>query len=463
VFVSKEAVMALGKCSGKEFFDALLKAYAAYPAVRSDIYTALSSGSFKEQLAGSPEGIKILLGDITALTQPVLNAIKQNGLCNAGVSEAVARASEKDNLGVIELLNACTDQITSEDAERLAGKYNEIPFTRSNYDPKQRLGDFLRDTVSKLYPGINWPFFADSVKSVAISYVPDGEKKEGTVLFPANDKETKVDDVYVVNVAGGDWVIGKLSGYKTMLKDYGGVSMGVLSIEDKNGIALLTRNLGREMIVIKGRSLPKRTAKCKLGIKPVQSLSKAEDVKIRELLNSYIKNIFSLKLAEDSAWRNNTNPTEKDSGRYDWKAKTYQELYEEEQALAELNTELKFTATAVQLDNSPSTGYVINAGWFRKGKILEAALILAVSQEGKLNTVPIRSIRDWMLQDPNLYTYIGFDLKTPGVLLNLVDYNNDGYGDLIIGYAGMESWNIVLYTFDGKDLKESDITHGWGL
>lgn len=256
----------------------------------------------------------------------------------------------------------------------------------------------------------------------------------------------KKGDKLMVGVGGDRWVVGTVNGFKAVSPACGGLVLGVLTIDGESDRELAAGTAGTEFLIKPGSRLPDPqtiSSGTPMGIFPGLELTASEDGALKTALNEYIAHQYR-----------------------DFKDLTPDEVagdkrMAEEVKLANLDVQLIYTHVHVNLGREHE-GFLISAGW-GDGRECYTSLSAFVEKRGdSYGIIPIRSARgepDRTGEDERLEFK---DCAAMDGVVNVVDYNEDGLGDLIIETYGYESSGYTLLEFDGEKFIDTEIGYAWG-
>jgi len=273
------------------------------------------------------------------------------------------------------------------------------------------------------------------------SVTPELMSKLEDELMPYTQKG----DRYLIGIGGERWITGTLTGFRAVSPACGGVVVGVLSIDSPENQKLLAEISSRELFVKKdtegiGENV---LTKSEIGMFIKTPVSGAETKAVKAFLKEYIGNAYG-----------------------DWRTKRYEEGmshndFNELQKLANYDVKVKYDLLPVNLGKG-STGFIVSVGWGNGNDCYASMFGYLEKNDDGFRLIKIRDERISPDETGEGERAPFGDYSVIGTVSNVLDYNQDGYGDLIISTSGYESYGYTLLEFDGIIFKKTNISCGYG-
>jgi len=244
---------------------------------------------------------------------------------------------------------------------------------------------------------------------------------------------TNLGDRYRINLGGDKWISGVLADYKAATHDCGVFLSGVLSIKGMKDRALLSSINVRTVYVEKETSLLSASTNTVGGILKEIPISESEAKELELALNKYL-------MTEHKNWVTECQESDLESEKCDLIS------------MSKMDGKLKLKTLPVDLGKN-NVGYIISALWGKTDDAYASFLGFAKKAGLSFTFIPIRARRTPQCKDEYYWRDKLSDIYTPDLpISNVVDFNSDGLGDLIIGGS-----NLRLLEFTGDSFNETKI------
>lgn len=486
--VRDAAFTRIGAWDNSRSVDLLLEIFESIPAMRTKVLWKLI-GYPTNQYARSNQKVKDLVlktagaGSEENLRYGALLCISPLGYAEG--QEYLLAAMSDPSPRIREVAAQSVIDIVGWDDSGVPQRLREIYAASSDTAVKDRIARAFRDNLSRKYPNIPleldktsgsvMPVDTQKVPLQALSYpiegssttvlfnIPAGSKTKGyieanfgrdlTEVTPELKRQMESEfqfytvkgDSYLVGIGGGKWIKGILTDFRAISPACGGFVVGVLSVDSPEEQKLLRGASGRELFVMKdiGGSLKPGFAGDSIGMLRERQLTQRERKSVEIALRSYI-------VARYGEWK--TRDYEDGTSRAD---------FDELRKLANYEVELKYKLVPVKMGKG-GEGFIVTAGWGRQDDCYAAVFgYLRKTTSGyELIKIAERRVSPDATGERQREQFQDYALV--GTVANIVDYNNDGYGDIIYSVSGYESHGYVLREFDGTEFRETSIGYGLG-
>ena len=113
----------------------------------------------------------------------------------------------------------------------------------------------------------------------------------------------------------------------------------------------------------------------------------------------------------------------------------------------------------LRISPNGAASFLVRSSWTKDGVWIYSLLALAVEEKDgfRIHKISDAWAHDWVGD------MIGADVEDClGHLIGIFDYDQDGFGELLLERSGYEGHGFELFQFDGKEIREVGSGFGWG-